>query len=59
MSKNRASEDMASEETIMTAAEYSDSVREWLVQAYQWQAFTYCEFIAEKFYDHFRSKMLI
>jgi len=25
----------------MTAAEYSDSVREWLVQAYQWQAITY------------------
>lgn len=32
---------MASE--IMTAAEYSDSVRQWLVQAYQWQAMTYCK----------------
>ena len=38
MSKNRASEDMASEETIMTAAEYSESVYQWLQQAYQWQA---------------------
>jgi len=28
---------MASEETIMTAAEYSDSVYQWLQQAYQWQ----------------------
>jgi len=25
----------------MTAAEYSESVRQWLVQAYQWQAITY------------------
>ena len=38
MSKNRASENMASEETIMTAAEYSESVYQWLQQAYQWQA---------------------
>jgi len=38
MSKNRASGDMASEETIMTAAEYSESVYQWLQQAYQWQA---------------------
>ena len=29
---------MASEETIMTAAEYSESVYQWLQQAYQWQA---------------------
>ena len=27
----------------MTAAEYSESVRQWLVQAYQWQAITYCK----------------
>jgi len=25
----------------MTAAEYSESVRQWLVQAYQWQAITH------------------
>ena len=48
-----------SEMASMTAAEYSDSVREWLVQAYQWQAFTYCKFSSEMFYIHFRSKMLI
>ena len=27
----------------MTAAEYSESVRQWLVQAYQWQAITHCK----------------
>ena len=27
----------------MTAAEYSDSVREWLTQAYHWQAIAYCK----------------
>jgi len=27
--------------TIMSAAEYSESVREWLQQAYQWQTFAY------------------
>ena len=29
---------MATEETIMTAAEYSESVYQWLQQAHQWQA---------------------
>lgn len=29
---------MASEDAIMTAAEYSDAVYQWLQQAYQWQA---------------------
>lgn len=27
----------------MTAEEYSDSVRAWLAQAYQWQALAYCK----------------
>ena len=38
MKDDNKSEDMASEETIMTAAEYSEAVYEWLQQAYQWQA---------------------
>ena len=29
---------MATEETSMTAAEYSEAVYQWLQQAYQWQA---------------------
>ena len=29
---------MAPEDAIMTAAEYSESVYQWLQQAYQWQA---------------------
>ena len=29
---------MATEDTIMTAAEYSESVYQWLQQAHQWQA---------------------
>ncbi len=31
------------EQTVMTASEYSDSVREWLMQAYQWHALAYSE----------------
>ena len=38
MKEDHKSEDMASEETIMTAAEYSEAVYQWLQQAYQWQA---------------------
>lgn len=38
MRKDHKPEDMASEETIMTAAEYSEAVYQWLQQAYQWQA---------------------
>ena len=38
MTKKSTSAIMASEETIMTAAEYSEAVYQWLQQAYQWQA---------------------
>ena len=38
MRKDSTSAEMATEETIMTAAEYSDAVYQWLQQAYQWQA---------------------
>ena len=36
---------MASEDAIMTAAEYSESVYQWLQQAYQWQALAVGKFI--------------
>jgi hypothetical protein len=41
----------------MSATEYSESVRAWLMQAYQWQALAYCKYKVEICKIVFNSKL--